>query len=101
MPRDGRDLVTGEIYRDGKYHDFAMFADRPFNVSDVHAASVVAFLEQTKQAHPDIRYRYLWWEGTPVYHHGVHHLRHRPDRRTVADRAESAARRRFRPQKGG
>ena len=63
VPRDGRDLVTGEIYRDDKYHPFAMFADRPFNVGDVHAASVVAFLEQAKQAHPAISYRYLWWEA--------------------------------------
>ena len=37
VPRDGRDLVTGEFYRDGQYHNFAMFANRPFVVGSVNA----------------------------------------------------------------
>ena len=64
-PHDGSNYVTGEVLLGGIYRPFAFYAARPFVASpDVHANSVLDYLQSISPQGRPMFFRNPWWRAT-------------------------------------
>jgi prepilin-type N-terminal cleavage/methylation domain-containing protein/prepilin-type processing-associated H-X9-DG protein len=63
--RDGKSLVVGQVWMEGKYFPFAVYTREPFVAADGQQyASVREYAEKLTQSGHRVVFRYQWWEQT-------------------------------------